>query len=131
MPWSVLVVDDDSSTRQVLSCLVELDDQLRLGGTASNGREAVDLVGRRCPDAIVCDLEMPLMTGEEAVPRLRTTCPHAVIVVYSARPAAATSLREVADAVHDKAAGPAALLEDLVRLCERRLGPPPTGTVVR
>jgi two-component system, chemotaxis family, protein-glutamate methylesterase/glutaminase len=74
MPWSVLVVDDDSSTRQVLSCLVELDDQLRLEGTASNGREAVELVGRRCPDAIVCDLEMPLMTGEEAVPRLRTTC---------------------------------------------------------
>jgi chemotaxis response regulator CheB len=132
MPWSVLVVDDDSSTRRVLSCLIELDERLSLGGAASNGREGIDHVGRRCPDAIVGDLEMPIMTGAEAVLGLRATCPHAVIVVYSAHPAAAdTGLREVADAVHDKAAGPAALLEDLVRLCERRLGPPPTGTVVR
>jgi two-component system, chemotaxis family, protein-glutamate methylesterase/glutaminase len=132
MPWSVLVVDDDPSTRRVLSCLIEMDEQLRLDGTASNGSEGIDHVGGRCPDAIVCDLEMPILSGAQAVPRLRATCPHAVIVVYSAHPTAAdTELRDLADAVHDKAAGPAGLLEEVVRLCKKRLKPPPTGTVAR
>ena len=60
----VLIVEDDSSTREVLSAVLEQDGYRTL--TARNGREALDalLSGER-PRAIVLDIQMPLMDGNE------------------------------------------------------------------
>ncbi|MEO6323633.1 MAG: response regulator [Thermoanaerobaculia bacterium] len=60
----VLIVEDDSSTREVLSAVLEQDGYRTL--TAQNGREALDvlLAGER-PRAIVLDIHLPLMDGNE------------------------------------------------------------------
>jgi DNA-binding NarL/FixJ family response regulator len=56
---------------------------LEVVGEAHNGREAVELAVRLRPDAIILDEEMPIMTGLEAMPRLRRRLPTSTIVVYS------------------------------------------------
>lgn len=75
MPFSVMVVDDLQVVVSALDMLIEMDDRLILSGTASDGVEAIDAVVIECPDAIICDVEMPRMDGIEALPILRRTCP--------------------------------------------------------
>lgn len=54
-----------------------------MAGTACNGREAVALVERLSPDAVVMDIEMPVLDGVEATKRLRAANPELPIVAVS------------------------------------------------
>jgi CheY-like chemotaxis protein len=121
MPLSVLVVDDRPEVACVLTYLVDSDDRLSLAGIATDGMEALEHSERECPDAIVCDVQMPRMDGLEALPLLRRACPDGVIVMYSSDPETAQAAHELgADAVVDKANDPASLIELLVGLCSDR-----------
>ena len=64
----VLVVDDDPDALDLAVAMVEV------GGyeiqTATNGREALDAITRRRPDAIILDLMLPEMDGFEVVHRM-------------------------------------------------------------
>ena len=121
MPHTVLVVDDRPEIARVLSLLLDVDDRLSLAGVAKNGVEAVKHSQRGCPDAIVCDVEMPRMDGLEALPLLRKACPGAVIIMYSSDTDRAEVAPELgADAVVDKAEDPADLIELLVGLCDSK-----------
>jgi len=54
-----------------------------VAGTACNGREAVELVERLSPDAVVMDIEMPVLDGVEATRLLRAKKPELPIVAVS------------------------------------------------
>jgi CheY-like chemotaxis protein len=66
---TVLVVEDDAALRGLLSLVIEARDY-RVD-TACDGREALDKVRERRPDAIVLDLRLPTMNGDEVMRRLR------------------------------------------------------------
>jgi two-component system chemotaxis response regulator CheB len=63
MPYRVLIVDDSPFYRLRLAQVVSASDQLQLVGIASDGREAIRLIGERHPDLIILDLEMPGLDG--------------------------------------------------------------------
>ena len=90
---TILVVDDDDSTVELLAQLLELEGYTVL--TASNGKEALESASRTVPGLIVTDQMMPVMTGAElfralkSSPRLRQV---PVILITSAPPAAARDL---------------------------------------
>lgn len=63
---SVLIVDDHMIVRQGLRTLLELMDDIRIVGEASNGKTAVELTARNQPDVVLMDLVMPLLDGIEA-----------------------------------------------------------------
>ena len=65
----VLVVDDDSSIRELLSTALE-DDGYEVV-PATNGQDALSVVQRWRPDVIVLDLMMPVMDGWTFAKRLR------------------------------------------------------------
>ena len=50
---------------------------------ASNGAEAVQLYEEEAPDAVLMDLEMPIMDGIGALRAIRTEDPHAQIAMLS------------------------------------------------
>ena len=59
----MLVVDDHDHVRELLSMALEA-----LGfvvESVTNGEEALPLLRRRKYDAVICDLEMPVMCGDE------------------------------------------------------------------
>lgn len=123
MPFSVLIVDDQPAVLQLLTLWIEGDDRLSLAGTAQDGEAAVRWVRSRCPDAVICDLVMPVMDGIEALPLLRRACPDAVIAMYTSCPEVAGGAEQLgADAVFDKATEPSAMLDHLVNLCRIRSG---------
>lgn len=67
MPWipRVLVAEDSDDLRMLVATSLELFGAEVLH--ASNGQDALDLARRERPDAVVLDLQMPRLTGEEFI----------------------------------------------------------------
>ena len=91
----ILLVDDKADIRLLLATRMQLDPNLEVVGEAGTGAEAITLMRKQRPDAIILDLEMPVMDGYAAIPILRTIDPLTRILVYSG----------FADAIDDKLSG--------------------------
>lgn len=79
----VLVVDDSAIYRSLVQgCVRDLPD-LRCVGTAHDGSEAIAKAAELRPDVILLDVEMPVMNGLAAIPRLRKVVPDAGIIMIS------------------------------------------------
>ena len=59
---AVLVVDDDVSIRRMMIAALKRNNDYEFL-EAGNGREAIDLMRREHPNAVVLDLMMPVMSG--------------------------------------------------------------------
>ncbi len=66
----VLVVDDSALMRRLLSDLLGSAPEIEIVGTARDGREAVLQATKHKPDVITLDVEMPEVSGLEALPTL-------------------------------------------------------------
>lgn len=82
-PLRILVAEDDESFLEAISLLLEQDDRFVVAARARNGREAVALAEEVAPDAVVVDIEMPVLDGVEATKRLREAAPDLPIVAVS------------------------------------------------
>src|SRR4051812_7784221 len=83
MTLTVLIVDDAVRWRELLRLCCDLDDRFVVAGEAADGDEALAAARSTQPDAIVLDLDMPVVTGMQALPRLRAAAPQATIVAFS------------------------------------------------
>jgi two-component system chemotaxis response regulator CheB len=79
----VVVADDSWLCRAVLVELLEAEGDIRVVGEAENGQEAIDVVLRERPDAVTMDVQMPGMTGLDAIPRIVEAHPVPILVVTS------------------------------------------------
>ena len=66
----VLLVDDHKQVRAGLQSLLKAGEDIEVVGSAADGQEALELVGRVEPDVVLMDLSMPGMGGVEAARRL-------------------------------------------------------------
>jgi CheY-like chemotaxis protein len=71
---TILVIDDDPGVRQVIQRLLEVHGFRVV--VAADGREGLAEVARSRPDAVVCDLTMPVMDGLEFARRVRANPQH-------------------------------------------------------
>lgn len=118
----VLVVDDAASLRELLTLLLDIEDDFHVVGTAADGREAIAAAERLHPDVVLLDLAMPVMDGLEALPALRRHLPRARIVIFSGfehQALARQSLSAGADAYLEKGVSVTHLLAELRRLRTR------------
>lgn len=83
MTVSVLVVDDSGFFRKRLTEILNASRELRVVGTASNGKEAVELAEKLQPDVITMDYEMPVMDGITAVREIMKKRPVPVLMFSS------------------------------------------------
>lgn len=63
----LIIADDHTLMRDGLVALLKTNPSIVILGTASNGLELKDLYFQRNPDIILTDIEMPKMTGLEAI----------------------------------------------------------------
>lgn len=66
----VLIVDDSALIRQMLMRALSVDPRIDVVGTAKTGVEAIEKALSLSPDVITLDVEMPEMTGIEALPHI-------------------------------------------------------------
>lgn len=82
-PLTVVVVDDSAVQRRFARAAIEADAGFTVVGEARNGHDAVAMIDRLQPQAVLMDLHLPLMNGIEAIERIMATRP-TPILVYSA-----------------------------------------------
>jgi DNA-binding NarL/FixJ family response regulator len=80
----VVVVDDNSDLRQMMTLAAMASEGIDLVGQAADGIEALEVCARERPDAVVLDVEMPRMDGIETLGQLRETHRQTKIVMFSA-----------------------------------------------
>ena len=82
-PFRIVIAEDDESFLAAIALLLEQDDRFVVAGRARNGQEAVALVEEVAPDAVVLDIEMPVVDGVEAARQLRAASSQLPIVAVS------------------------------------------------
>ena len=134
MSKSVVIADDVAEIRKLLRRMLSRDDRFEVVAEAENGREAIDRCRELRPDILILDINMPVLSGFEALPALREALPGGLIIVFSGFDALRAEPRALelgADAYVEKGTSGAELIERLRALIEEQTprGSPPTERV--
>jgi DNA-binding NarL/FixJ family response regulator len=92
-PVRILVADDHVLLRQGIAGIIAPEPDLEMVGEAENGAEAVAAFERLRPDITLMDLQMPVLSGIEAIGRIRGLSPNARIVVLTTYPGDAQAVK--------------------------------------
>jgi DNA-binding NarL/FixJ family response regulator len=79
----LLLVDDHEMVRAGLRTFSGLQDDMVVAGEAATAEQALALVPQLEPDIVVMDLQLPGMSGIEAVKRLQGAHPQVKVVVLT------------------------------------------------
>ncbi len=79
----VLIVDDSAFMRFTLAQQLNEHPEITVIGTASNGKEALQLIPKLQPDVITLDVEMPHMDGLTTLRHIMAEFPRPVIMFSS------------------------------------------------
>ena len=76
----LLIADDHRLFAESLMVSLSQDDRMDVVGIAENGHEALSLAEELQPDVVLMDVDMPLMSGVEALGELRRRLPDARVI---------------------------------------------------
>jgi DNA-binding NarL/FixJ family response regulator len=79
----VMVVDDQGVVRQGIVALINTVADMTVVAEARDGQEAVELFRSHRPDVTLMDLRMPIVSGVEAITRIRREFPNARVIVLT------------------------------------------------
>ncbi|ADH99271.1 protein-glutamate methylesterase/protein-glutamine glutaminase [Salisediminibacterium selenitireducens] len=90
----VLVVDDSAFMRKMLSDMLSSHPDITVVDKARNGRDGLEKIEQHKPDVVTLDVEMPVMTGIEALEEImKTTRTPAIMVSSVTKEGAETTMR--------------------------------------
>jgi two-component system NarL family response regulator len=79
----VLCVDDHRVVREGITALVGRQEDMEVVGAAATGVQAIELYRQYRPDVTLIDLQMPVMSGLEAIQAIRAENGSAKIIVLT------------------------------------------------
>ena len=69
MSAEILIIEDDKNSRELVAYLLTASGYATL--SATNGEHGMQCINAKCPDLVICDLQMPIMDGYAVIRRLR------------------------------------------------------------
>jgi len=82
-PYRVMVVDDSAVVRGLLTRILEQEPDISVVASAANGQMALNSLARQDVEVVVLDIEMPVMDGLEALPKLLKAKPGIRVIMAS------------------------------------------------
>src|SRR5437763_1252499 len=79
----LMIVDDSTVARAVLSRMVESDPAFEVTAIAASAEAAVEALGERLVDVVILDLEMPGAGGLKSIPRIIAAAGGAKVMIVS------------------------------------------------
>ncbi len=102
-PYRVMIVDDSAVIRGLLTRYLEADSMISVVSSVSNGALALSALSRHPIDVVVLDIEMPVMDGLTALPKILEIRPDVQVIICSilTRKNAEVSLRALRNGAAD------------------------------
>jgi DNA-binding NarL/FixJ family response regulator len=82
----ILCVDDHPLLREGIAAMIENQSDMELIAEACNGREALESFRKHRPDVTLMDVQMPGMSGIDAISTIRSEFPEARFIVLTTHP---------------------------------------------
>ncbi len=82
-PHRIMVVDDSAIIRGLLTRVLESDPAIKVVASVGNGQMALNALSCHVIDVIVLDIEMPVMDGMTALPKLIEAAPQVKVIMAS------------------------------------------------
>lgn len=79
----ILLAEDQLMVREGLKMMMETDEEIKVTGEASNGKEAIQLCEQQSFDLIILDIRMPVMDGIEAARTIQSRWPTSKILILT------------------------------------------------
>lgn len=79
----VILVDDSAVIRAALSKILSGHGDIKIASSVENGALAVDAAKINKPDIAIVDVEMPVMDGLTALPKILEASPHTKVIMFS------------------------------------------------
>jgi DNA-binding NarL/FixJ family response regulator len=79
----ILTVDDHPLLREGIAAVIHGEEDMVIVGEACNGREAIEMFRSKRPDVALMDLQMPGLSGIDAIATIRQEHPQARIIVLT------------------------------------------------
>ena len=83
MAIRVIIADDDELIRDSLKMILELDEEIEVAGTCSNGDEAFRLCGSTHADVVLMDIRMPLCDGIQGTRKIKKAFPETKVLILT------------------------------------------------
>lgn len=109
IPIKILSVDDHPLMLEGIRAVLEGEPDFEVIAEAANGKEAVERFRTHRPDVTLMDLQMPVLTGIDAIHEIRREFPSARVIVLTTYRGDVQALRAM------KAGAAAYLLKNMLR----------------
>lgn len=78
-----LIADDQPLARDGIAAVLQTQPDIEIIGQARDGREAVQMARRLCPDVALLDIRMPVMDGLQATGEILGSCASTSVLVLT------------------------------------------------
>jgi DNA-binding NarL/FixJ family response regulator len=79
----VAIIEDDATIREGYAYLIGNTSGYKIAGTYANCEDALKKIGHDDPDVLLLDVELPGMSGIDALPKLKKAIPETHILILT------------------------------------------------